>query len=133
MRLGDTSSLNQQGLTLVELLVAITIIAIIALIGLTVFTGLQSNARDSKRRADVNAISEALELHYNYTLNQKCTGDGGTYCPVQSTWFSGHTIPKDPQTGSDYQNIPTSSSAIPTYTICTTLESGISYCRSQRQ
>jgi prepilin-type N-terminal cleavage/methylation domain-containing protein len=124
---------NEKGFTLVELLVAIAIVAILAVIGLTVFSGLQASARDTKRRADVDAIAAALENHYNNTPNEKCTGNAGTYCPVVGTWFGGNSVPTDPQTGNNYANLPTSASAVPTFNVCTTLESGVSYCRTQRQ
>ncbi len=56
---------SKSGFTLVELLVVITIIAILSVIGVTVFTGIQKNARDTKRKGDVNAISKALEAKYS--------------------------------------------------------------------
>jgi prepilin-type N-terminal cleavage/methylation domain-containing protein len=79
---------DQQGFTLVELLVAIAIIAILAIIGLTVFTGLQRGARDATRRSDVQAISKAMEANYNTT--------GGQYAPLATSMFAGGVIPHDP-------------------------------------
>ena len=79
---------NQQGFTLVELLVAIAIIAILAIIGLTVFTGLQRGARDATRRSDVQAISKALEANYSTT--------GGAYTNLSTSMFAGGSMPVDP-------------------------------------
>src|SRR5438128_2745911 len=82
---------GQQGFTLVELLVAIAIVAILAVIGLTVFTGLQRGARDAQRRADVEAVTRALEAAYNTT--------SATYPTLLSTAFAGNRIPQDPLHG----------------------------------
>lgn len=56
------TSTNTQGFTLIELLVVIAIIAILSMIGLTVFTTIQKNARDAKRKADINSIANAIEM-----------------------------------------------------------------------
>src|SRR5260221_1387696 len=82
---------NQQGFTLVELLVAIAIIAILAIIGLTVFTGLQRGARDATRRSDVQAVSKALEANYDTS--------GGRYTALATSQFAGGVVPADPLAG----------------------------------
>jgi len=51
------------GFTLVELLVVISIMAIMAVIGITVFSGVQKTARDAKRKEDLLAIAIALEQY----------------------------------------------------------------------
>lgn len=56
---------ESRGFTLIELLVAVSIIAILSVIGLTVFSGVQKSARDAKRRADLKAITSALEIYKN--------------------------------------------------------------------
>lgn len=53
-----------RGFTLIELLVAISIIAVLSTIGLTIFSGVQSKARDSVRKNDLNALATALELYF---------------------------------------------------------------------
>lgn len=53
------------GFTLVELLVVITIIAILSVVGITVFTGVQKKAQDAKLKGDVAAFATAYELKYN--------------------------------------------------------------------
>lgn len=77
------------GFTLVELMIAITIVAILATIGLTVYTNSQKSARDAKRRSDINAIANALEISRDQNSN---------LYPAQITanMFSGGTIPYDP-------------------------------------
>ena len=55
-----------KGFTLIELLVVITIIAILSTLGLVLFGNVQSRARDSQRRGDINAIAKAMEANYNF-------------------------------------------------------------------
>lgn len=87
------------GFTLVELLVVVTIIAILATIGLTIYTSAQKQARDAKRRGDIDALAKAMEQNYNKingtgNYSGMCqTGSGATYdC---SKWFVGG-LPEDP-------------------------------------
>ncbi len=53
-----------QGFTLVELMVVVTIIAILTGIGLYFFAGAQQKTRDAKRKEDLNSIAHALEIYY---------------------------------------------------------------------
>ena len=69
---------SPQGFTLIELMVVISIIAILSVIGLTIFSGVQKNARDAKRKADLKAIATALEIY-------KTKSSTNTY-PATGTW-----------------------------------------------
>lgn len=102
---------NKKGFTLVELLVVVAIIAVLSVIGLTIFTGLQKNARDAKRRADVDAISNTLEVNY-ITVS-------ASYPVVANTMFSSGVVPQDPLGGA-YSGVPNTAGA--TYNICADLE-----------
>lgn len=67
------------GFTLVELLVVISIIAILSVIGVTVFSGVQNNARDAKIKADFDAMYKNIEIVR--MLQQKPLGQiTGNYC-----------------------------------------------------
>lgn len=132
---------NPFGFTLVELLIAITILAILSVIGFTVFTGIQKDARDTKRKADINAMAAAMEAHYNSAVDKGCTpGVVGAYCkPLDSAlWFSSGKIPKDPGNNSSYA-LTEGDGASPfdggekSFKVCATLEAGATYCRSNQQ
>lgn len=107
------NKLNKKGFTLIELMVAIAIVAVLAVIGITLFQGAQASARDTKRRADVDAIAQALENNFD--------ANNGTYTnPVPVSSFTGGNIPVDPLTGSDYTL--TYGTGDTSFLICTQLE-----------
>lgn len=110
-----------KGFTLVELLVVVSIIAVLSVIGITVFSGVQKNARDARRKADIDQISKAWEAHYSTTTPFYPTLSGG--------WFSSGSIPKDPK-GTDYSGIGTNTD---TYNVCATLEDASTYCLKNQQ
>lgn len=53
------------GFTLIELIVAISILAVMSAIGMTVYTQTQVAARDGRRIGDIEQIQKALEQYYN--------------------------------------------------------------------
>ena len=140
---------SKKGFTLVELLIVITIIAVLSAVGIVVFGGLQKNARDAARRADIDTISKAMEIGYNNTTGQ--------YIGLATTMFSGSTFPQDPIrtttncsasrvciycVRSGAGDCPTTGytevgalqpPAGATYTVCTNLEAGGNYCRSNQR
>ncbi len=78
------------GFTLVELLVVIAIIAILATVGFSLFTNAQRNARDARRREEIDAISKAIEI--------KKVPNTNTYVPIAGTDFANGVIPTDTTT-----------------------------------
>jgi len=57
--------LLNSGFTLMELLVAIAIIAILTSIGFGTYAGVQKKSRDAQRKSDLNQLTRALELFYS--------------------------------------------------------------------
>lgn len=76
------------GFTLIELMVVVAIIAILSIIGIVSFTNIQSQARDGRRRADIDAIATAMEANRNPT--------GSTYPTYDASIFANNKKPYDP-------------------------------------
>lgn len=56
---------GRQGFTLVELMIVMIIMGILVTIGVTAFTSSMKKGRDSTRKANLRAITNALEMYYN--------------------------------------------------------------------
>lgn len=99
---------RNEAFTLVELLIVISIIAILALLGLVIFRNVSSNARDGRKKADIEAITKAYEVKYS-----------GSYPTLTGTDFSGGSFPQPPEGGSYYNNKTSDNSS---FRVCTALE-----------
>lgn len=98
--LQKTIKVRPIGFTLIELLVVIAILGILMTLGFAAYRGLQANARDTKRRSEINSIANALEIRFQATSGGVCDGqslasNGGTYCPLVTSWFANNTVPVD--------------------------------------
>jgi prepilin-type N-terminal cleavage/methylation domain-containing protein len=91
---------NKKGFTLIELLVVIAIIAILAIVGIAVFSGQQQSARDARRRADIQAIAQALEANK--------VPNSAAYQALASSQFANGIIPIDNGNGAN----------LPHYSVC---------------
>ncbi len=96
---------KQQGFTIIELLIVIIVIGILATLVITTFSGIQRNARNRTREADVNALHSQIEYYY---------GQNGNYPTLanvnDSTWRSSNMQGLDDGALSDPQD--TSSGAL---------------------
>lgn len=88
---------GRQGFTLIEILVAMTIVAVLVSLALVSYQGARKSARDGKRKADLEQVRSALEM---------CRADTGSYPAV--TLYSGADISCG---GTIYIKIPTDSLA----------------------
>ncbi len=91
---GLASLRGRSGFTLIELLVVIAIIGIISVIAIALFSNVQADARDGKRKAELESISNVLEVNKTSTGYQLATAAlfGGGVFPGGST-----TLSTDPQ------------------------------------
>ncbi len=91
-----------RGFTLIELMVAISIVAILSTIGIVSFSKTQEVARDSKRKSDLRSIVIALELYRQKNGSYPITG-GWVYSTPGGNWIPGLTsnyisqMPQDPK------------------------------------
>src|SRR5258708_2594292 len=102
-----------RGFTLIELMVAITIMVIVSSIGYVTYHNAQVAARDGKRKIDLREIQPALELYYQRIGTFPATGSLGNLVPDYAS-----SLPTDPVSGSSYEY---HSSGIG-YVLCTVLE-----------
>lgn len=70
---------RQTGFTLVELLIVIAIISLLATVGVVTYAGLQKDAKDAKRKADIETISTVLESNYTPGLNPYPSASGSLF------------------------------------------------------
>ncbi len=92
---------RKQGFTLIEVLVAATIIAILTAVGMVSYTNINKRSRDTKRRSDMEQIRSALEMYRADNGSYANTG-GGNWSDASnlsailvSSYMS--AIPSDPK------------------------------------
>lgn len=96
------------GLTLIELLITIAIVAVISAIGYATYDNAQKKARDSKRKNDLRDIQVALQLYYQdtgyypnsttgsaFTKKSTDTGASGWDSVLSTSYIK--QMPKDPK------------------------------------
>jgi prepilin-type N-terminal cleavage/methylation domain-containing protein len=96
--------MKRPAFTLVELLVVISIIGLLSTIAAVSLSSSRSAARDTKRKADIRQISQAVELYYNSNGNLPTNGGWCTYIsnPTYLTFVNDIApfmakVPSDPQ------------------------------------
>ena len=114
----NLQSTRKPSFTLIELIVVITIIAVLVAFGSVAYGGAQKNSRDARRIEDLNAIQKAMELAFDQ-------GGGESYPTTVSALLGTGTLsiwPSDPKTNSGYALTSTSPPSPPGYCVCTLLE-----------
>jgi prepilin-type N-terminal cleavage/methylation domain-containing protein len=120
-----------RGFTLLELLVVISIVAILVALGAASYSTAQKKARDAARKGDLRAIGNSLEQYYSVCGNVYITPGSAIYCTSPSIGIL-PTVPKDPR-GTPYVCSGCSSSG---YTLCANnmeAESPTGYCIQSQQ
>lgn len=88
---------KKNGFTLIELMVVIAIMAILATIGFSVYSGAQKGVRDGRRKADVDSIAKALEQNYDPLKNK--------YKDITAADFQAKKVPTPPEDPNGFYDI----------------------------
>jgi len=111
----------KRGFTLIELLVVISVIGILVSIITSSFTTSQKRGRDTKRRADLQAIQKSLEQCYAlnslYPAVAQVVSGSPLICGTQTTM---NLIPSDPKSTGVYTYSTTAE--LDAYCYCALLE-----------
>lgn len=109
-------SAQKKGFTLIELMITISIVAIISAIGLVSYSQTHKIARNARRKEDLRSIAIALELYYQKIKNYPDKLD-----LLKPNYINNiPTDPKDEWPSYAYTYSPQSNN----YTLCATLENG---------
>lgn len=96
---------SSKGFTVLELLVVITVIAILATIVIVSYSGIQERARDSERDSHVTQLKIALEKYFADNSQYPACGADGTSCNISglATPLADYIeeIPHDPRVDPD--------------------------------
>lgn len=102
---------KKSGFTLVELLIVISIIAMLSVVGLVSYTNFLKNSRDAKRQSDIKFIQSALEQYFadqkhypaTITFNSALTNKTGIeLSPAGDTKTYLTTVPPGPTSVAEY-------------------------------
>ena len=97
----------KKGFTLIEILVAVTIIAVLVSIGVVSYASVNKRSRDAKRKGDVEQLRSALEMYRADIGYYPNTGSGswedasGLSAVLVSTYLP--AIPSDPKSTQVYR------------------------------
>lgn len=117
------------GFTFIELLVVITIIGIIFASGIVAFTSISVRSRDTRRRADLEAIRQSLEMCRSLVgeYPDSIYDNGGISCSVSGPILMS-VVPTDPKPDTScLSQYVYSRPTTTTYTLTACQESGGSY------
>ena len=114
---------KQYGFTIVELLVTVTIIAMLSVIGFTGYQAVSRGGRDALRKSDLEQIRSALEIYKS---------ENNTYPTVSTACIADNLspdfvnpYPQDPKQGLyTYCYYPSATTPILSYELCAHLENG---------
>lgn len=113
------------GFTLVELLIVLTIIALLSSAGIAIYSGVARNGRDTRRQSDLRSIQSGLEQYNSdqffypnspvtgaFPFGASLTSSTGNPAPPSSVKTYQSSVPIDPisaiSTPYTYQRLPAS-------------------------
>lgn len=121
----------KNGFSLVELLVVISIIAILSAAGIVVYQSVQPKTRDSIRKSDLNNLALALEAYFQKNGNYidgtagtegNCASDTTSFYSGIATYMTDNQVPKDPKTQANYCYVAVGSGSSQGFRLFTILE-----------
>lgn len=123
---------NQLGFSLIELLVAATIIALLSAVGLVSYVNANKSARDARRKSDLEQVRAGIEL---YRSSEGTYPSSSSYSGMMTEiedYISNDDALTDPRPSPhpqyEYDNTPAGTDCS-AYQLCATLESdGSEYC-----
>lgn len=112
---------TKKGFTLIELMVVVLIIAILGALGLVAYGNANTSARDGKRKADIEAVRQALLL-YKQENSGYPTGSFATIAQAMvNAGYLSAPAPAEQKTGhAAYSRSDTTSTT--SFCICATME-----------
>ena len=102
---------NKKGFTFVELLVVITIIALLSTAAVVSYRSANKKARDNKRKSDLEQVRAALEM---YRADEGVYPSGNWASMISGLSSYMNETPTDPKSYSYYYTRPTTT----TYQLC---------------
>lgn len=122
---------TNSGFTMIELLVVATIIIVLTTIGLVSYSQANQNARNGKRRTDLETVRQALVLYRTDAGSYPNTASWATMVSTIEDYLANTTVTDPKNTGAYVYDYETIDSGI-TFTVCATLEPdpGTAYCVS---
>lgn len=111
---------------MIELLVAATILAVLATIGVVSFRSAATRARDGKRQADLSQVRSALELWRSAPGNTRYpnTNYEGVLTSLGAGNYLSQPYPRDPKNDATYSYQYAATNAQAGYCLCARLEGG---------
>ena len=97
----NQASLRRQGFTFIEMLVVVTIIGVLAAVGVANFKVANQKARDGRRQGDLQQIRAALELYRTDQNAYPTTGEFTAPLEAGGTTYM-EQIPDDPLEANSY-------------------------------
>lgn len=97
---------NKKSFTLLEILVVVTIIALMGTVGVNSYSTTSKNARDAKRKADLENVKVAIVTYYQVEKAYPSANAAGWINPlVVGTRKYLENVPSDPISGYRYKYI----------------------------
>lgn len=115
----------KKGFTLIEILVAVTIIAVLVSIGVVSYASINKRSRDAKRKGDVEQLRSALEM-YRADIGSYPNTGSGSWTDASGLDIAG-TNPADDLVPTYFPAIPSDPKSTQTYRYRATNLSGANY------